>query len=490
MKRLRQLADPALTTAVWACGLATLAVVGLILAYLFSEGRYAFDRKYSYGFRFAVQESTPPQGYDFETDISVASIRSNVEGLDERDEKEDAAVADTIWALKDVAPGAVGVSLATQESDITPNEELFRENWRGVRLPTARETFYFFAYGTPQLKGDTMTLEFRPDVGFLPEKFPFNYTLRLVRAPEGVDFTMAAIDLRRQASGKIELPAWRIQGDEDRPKGYLFAVDVVGQGNAVSSTLFGLGQDRWDPTSQYEYYGIWPLLLGTLLMAGIAVLVSAPVGIATGVYLSEIAPSKVRNVLKPVLELLASVPTVVLGFFALSFIGPALLETLANPLGMGSTRSLLTAAITLGILIIPMIATLAEDALANIPHTLRDGGSALGLTSREVLKGIILPAAKAGLIGAVLLGFARAIGETMVVLIVSGGTPTMPKWNLTDLGGSSRGIPDTIANDMANVVPDSPHYGHLFLIGLILFIITLVVNLTGFRLARRAAWKQ
>lgn len=465
-------------------------MVGLILAYLFSEGRFAFDRKYSYGFRFAVQSANPPPDYDFETDISVASIRSNIEGLDERDEKEDAAVADTIWALKDVAPGAVGVSLATQETQLSPTEELFRENWRGVRSPTARETFYFFAYGTPELKGDKMTLEFRPDVGFLPEKFPFDYKLRLVRPPEGINFSMEPIDLRRQPNGKIELPAWRIQTDEDRPKGYLFAVEVSGQGNAVSSTFFGLGQDRWDPTSQYEYYGIWPLLLGTLLMAGIAVLISAPIGIATGVYLSEIAPGKVRDVLKPVLELLASVPTVVLGFFALSIMGPTLLQTLANPLGMQSTRSLLTAAITLGILIIPMIATLAEDSLANVPHSLRDGGSALGLTSREVLKGIILPAAKSGLIGAVLLGFARAIGETMVVLIVSGGTPTMPKWNLADLGGSSRGIPDTIANDMANVVPDSPHYGHLFLIGLILFLITLVVNLTGFRLARRAAWKQ
>lgn len=175
-------------------------------------------------------------------------------------------------------------------------------------------------------------------------------------------------------------------------------------------------------------------------------------------------------------------------------VAPALQTALAGPLGVESGRSLLTAALIMGILLIPTIATVCEDALRNVPNNLRDGGFALGLTQRETLKNVVMPAAKSGMIAAVMLGMARAFGETMIIWILSGGTPAMPRVDsftgaLQTLVGSTRGMPDTIAIEMGNVAFEDVHYGHLFMVGLLLFIITLVINLVGFRFARKAAWR-
>jgi phosphate transport system permease protein len=237
-----------------------------------------------------------------------------------------------------------------------------------------------------------------------------------------------------------------------------------------------------------------PLIVGTLIITILAVLLATPFSIGAAVYLSEVAPSRIREWLKPLVELLASVPTVVLGYFGLMLVAPFLANTLAAAVGLDSGRAMFTAAIMMAVLLFPTITSFAEDALQAVPQSMRDGGEALGLTTREKLRKIILPAARGGIISAVLLGIARAIGETMIVWILSGGTPFLPSFEspkdaVANLMKPARGIPDSIAIEMGNVDFHGVHYGHLFLLGLILFVMTLGINSVGQRLARRSAWR-
>ncbi len=197
-------------------------------------------------------------------------------------------------------------------------------------------------------------------------------------------------------------------------------------------------------------------------MSLIAVLLATPLALATAVYVSELAPARLREWTKPTIELLASMPTVVLGYFGLILFAPWLLRWFGEALNMSSGRSMLTASLVLAIPILPTVITIAEDAVRAVPRALRDGGEALGLTWAEAVRSVILSAAKAGILAAVLLGTVRAVGETMIVWILSGGTARMLSFgSLREAVGNlvqpTRGIPDTIAIEMGNVEFEGPH---------------------------------
>ncbi|MEQ1821877.1 MAG: ABC transporter permease subunit [Fimbriimonadaceae bacterium] len=167
-------------------------------------------------------------------------------------------------------------------------------------------------------------------------------------------------------------------------------------------------------------------------------------------------------------------------------VAPGLVSTFGKALSFDSGRCVLTAAIMMAILIMPTIVSIAEDTLGNLPNSLRQGGEALGLTTMESVRKVVIPAAKPGLIGAGMLGFARALGETMIVWILAGGTPNMIPFSPRALVSPVRGIADTIGIEMANVEFEKPHYGHLFLIGLVLFLLTISINLYAQKVSRRA----
>jgi phosphate transport system permease protein len=203
-----------------------------------------------------------------------------------------------------------------------------------------------------------------------------------------------------------------------------------------------------------------------------------PIGLAAAIYLSQYAPDKVRRVVKPVLEVLAGVPTIVYGFFALSLITPLLRELIP---GLGIFNAL-SASIVVGIMIIPMVASLSEDAMRAVPNSLREGAFALGATRLEVAVRVVLPAALSGVIASFVLAFSRAIGETMIVTVAAGATPRLTANPL-----------DSIQTMTAYIVQvslgDTPHgtveYGTIFAVGLTLFVITFLLNILASYIARR-----
>jgi phosphate transport system permease protein len=252
-------------------------------------------------------------------------------------------------------------------------------------------------------------------------------------------------------------------------------------------------QTKWNPTIAYPQFGIIPLVLASVMVTLLSVLIATPLSIALAVYISEVAPQATKTRLKTLIELLSSVPTVVLGYFGILIMGPLLMGALGHVFRVDSGRMLLTCAVMMGILLIPTIANLIEDTLSNLPDHFRDGADALGLTQSESIKQVILPAAKAGIIGAFLIGMARAFGETMLLWMLSGGTVTM--LNARNGGeffkyfvGPVKGVPDTVGIELGNVSFESTHYGHLFVIGLVLFFVTFGINTLGYSIARKGQW--
>jgi phosphate transport system permease protein len=226
---------------------------------------------------------------------------------------------------------------------------------------------------------------------------------------------------------------------------------------------------QWYPTSSYARYSLVPLILGTLLTALPATIISTIFGIGTGIYLSEIANPKAREFLKPAIEMFAGIPTVVLGFIML-VIGATFFNDLLNP---ANRLNAFIAALGLSLVIIPIIASLTEDALHSIPNELRMASYGLGATKWQTVSRVILPAAFSGVSGGIILGFGRAIGETMIVLMASGNAA-----NITaDIFRSVRTMTATIAAEMGEVSQGSDHYYALFFIGIVLFTITFVLNL-------------
>ncbi len=227
----------------------------------------------------------------------------------------------------------------------------------------------------------------------------------------------------------------------------------------------------WQPNSNVPKYSLMPLFLGTLKAALVAMLFAVPLGVGAAIYSSEFAPKRLREIIKPVIELLAGIPSVVLGFFALIILA----TWLQKSFGLTYRLNALNAGIALGITVIPVIYTVAEDAMTAVPRSLRDAAIALGANPWQVSFTMVLPAALPGIAAGVVLGFGRAIGETMIVLMASGNAAIVSA-SLTD---SIRTFSATIAAEMAEVVFGSPHYNVLFFIGTLLFVLTFIINLGG-----------
>lgn len=257
------------------------------------------------------------------------------------------------------------------------------------------------------------------------------------------------------------------------------AVPAVDFFRQVSVVDFLTGTD-WSPNLAPQSFGVLPLIGGTLMVTGIGLLVAVPLGLGAAMYLSEYAGAKTRRRLKPVLELLAGIPSVVYGFFALTFVTPYLLKGLLN-LEVGFTNAL-SAGIVLGVMIIPTIASLSEDALSAVPHALRQGSFAMGANRMQTTLRVVFPAAISGIAAAVVLGLSRAIGETMIVALASGNSPNLsldPREGMQTMTGY---IAATAGGE--NPV-GSLSYNTLFAVGLSLFVITLLINIVSITLVRK-----
>jgi phosphate transport system permease protein len=236
--------------------------------------------------------------------------------------------------------------------------------------------------------------------------------------------------------------------------------------------LFG---QRWYPIE--GYYGLLPLLVGTALVTVGAVLIAVPLGIVAAIYLGEIAPTWLREILKPLIEVLAGIPSIVLGFLGWVALAP-IIQNLGAPTGLTAfTGSLLLAYMSL-----PTIISISEDALYAVPKEYRDGSLAIGATQWQTIWRVVLPAARSGLVIAIMLGIGRVIGETMAVLLVTGNAANIPGLGLGMFFSPVRTMTATIAAEMGEVAQGSLHYNVLFGIGLILFLITYIVNWLAARL--------
>ena len=229
---------------------------------------------------------------------------------------------------------------------------------------------------------------------------------------------------------------------------------------------------RWYPIE--NHYGILPLITGSLVVTVGAGLIAVPFGIATAVFISEIAPRWARDILKPLVELLGGLPSVVLGFLGILVLSPYLRILLNLPTGLTA----LAGSILLGGIAIPTIVSVAEDALDSVPRSYREGAWALGATRWQTIWRVTLPAARSGVLTAIMLGVGRAIGETMAVMMVTGNAPVLAT-GLGALFAPVRTMTATIAAEMGEVSNGSTHYHVLFFIGITLFLISLTVNVTA-----------
>ncbi|WP_442904946.1 phosphate ABC transporter permease subunit PstC [Haladaptatus sp. CMSO5] len=241
----------------------------------------------------------------------------------------------------------------------------------------------------------------------------------------------------------------------------------------VTFTQFFLGE-TWAPAITPIQFGVLPLIAGTLTVMIGSAIVALPLGLATAIYLSEYASPSVRSVLKPLLEVLAGVPTVVYGIFALIYITPAL-KTFIPQLG---TFNALSASLMVGIMIIPMVSSISEDAMSAVPDSLRQAGYGLGATKFDVSTGIVIPAAISGIASSFILALSRAIGETMIVVVAAGATPKLvnpllPGAYLESIQTMTAAM---IQLGVGDIAAQGPAYRSLFAIGLTLFVITLAMN--------------
>ncbi|MFJ8236960.1 phosphate ABC transporter permease subunit PstC [Ureibacillus sp. NPDC094379] len=245
---------------------------------------------------------------------------------------------------------------------------------------------------------------------------------------------------------------------------------------SITDYLFGT---EWFPFSgNNPTFGVLPLILGTLKVTVIAIIVAVPLGIAAAIYLSEYASDKARRVIKPILEVLAGVPTIVYGFFALTFVTPILQQLIPSL----KIFNALSPGIVVGIMIIPMIASLSEDAMSSVPNSIREAALGLGATKLEVALKVVLPAAISGIISSIVLAISRAIGETMIVSLAGGATPT---FNL-DVTGSIQ----TMTAYIVQVSSGDAGYGttiyySIYAVGFTLFIFTLIMNLLAHYISKR-----
>ncbi len=258
----------------------------------------------------------------------------------------------------------------------------------------------------------------------------------------------------------------------------IFTDDFVKEEASIDKMVFkqewkegGESTWKWQPESEAPKYSLLPLFVGTIKAALIAMLFAVPLGVGAAIYSAEFASKRMREIVKPVVELLAGIPSVVLGFFALLVMA----TFVQNVLGLTYRLNALNAGIALGLAVIPIVFTIAEDAMTSVPRYLRDASLALGANRWQVSRTVVLPAALPGISAGIVLGFGRAIGETMIVLMASGNAALLTL-SPTD---SVRTFSATIAAELAEVVFGSAHYSVLFMIGTLLFIFTFTINLGG-----------
>ncbi|MEM9491442.1 MAG: phosphate ABC transporter permease subunit PstC [Myxococcota bacterium] len=237
-------------------------------------------------------------------------------------------------------------------------------------------------------------------------------------------------------------------------------------------------ETKWTPTFLSKKYGIWPLITGTLLIAAIAMAVALPFGLLAAIYLSEYANPTTRKVLKPALELLAGVPTIVYGFFALAIVTPFLQKIIPNLEGFNA----LSPGIVMGIMIIPMISSLSEDAIYSVPNSLREASYGLGASKLPTVFRVVIPAAWSGIAASVTLAVSRAIGETMIVAVAAGQLPRIAHDPRESLQTMTAYIVNMAKGDVEH---NSPTYRTLFAVGSVLFLLTLVMNLLSYRLSKK-----
>ncbi|MGD9404031.1 MAG: phosphate ABC transporter permease subunit PstC [Anaerolineae bacterium] len=230
--------------------------------------------------------------------------------------------------------------------------------------------------------------------------------------------------------------------------------------------LFG---QRWYPNE--DLFGTMPLILGSLLVTAGAVVIALPLGLATAVFIRELAPNWLREILKPLIEVLAGIPSVVLGFLGMVAVAPLMREALDSPTGLTA----FTGSLMLAYMALPTIISVAEDAIDAVPKGYRDGALAMGATHWQTIWRVVLPAARSGVIIAVMLGIGRAIGETMAVMMVTGNAARIPReWYALFL--PARTMTATIAAEMGEVAQGSTHYHVLFAVGILLFVVTFFIN--------------
>ena len=235
---------------------------------------------------------------------------------------------------------------------------------------------------------------------------------------------------------------------------------------------------RWAPLFSPQSFGVLPLIAGTLLAAGIAGVVALTLGLGAAIYLSEYAPDRVRRIIKPVLEVLAGIPTVVYGFFALSFLTPILQAVLPIPV----IFNVLSAGMVMGLMIMPMVSTLSEDAMVAVPRPLRDAAYALGATRFEVAVKVVLPAALPGIVASFILALSRAIGETLIVTIAAGATPNLTINPLESIQTMTAYI---VQVSLGETPQGTLVFKTIFAVALVLFLMTLAMNIAGRWIVRR-----
>ena len=243
----------------------------------------------------------------------------------------------------------------------------------------------------------------------------------------------------------------------------------------VASFLFGT---QWSPMFLPRSFGVLPLVCGTGLVVVGAALVSIPLGLGSGIFLSEYASGRLRGILKPVLEILAGIPTVVYGYFALTFVTPLLTRFFPSTQVFNAA----SAAIVVGIMVLPMIASMCDDALRAVPQSLRHAGYAMGATKFEVATQVVLPGALSGVLASFVLAIARAIGETMAVALAAGATP---KLTLNPIESIQTMTAYIVQVSLGDTPAGSIGYLTIYAVGMLLFLITLVLNLAGNRILRR-----
>lgn len=255
---------------------------------------------------------------------------------------------------------------------------------------------------------------------------------------------------------------------------------AIGFFNDVSISDF-FGSANWKPLFKPAEFGVWSIFVGSLWVAAIALLVAIPLGLGAAFFLSEYASPRVRAVIKPILEVLAGIPTVVFGFFALNFINPQLVAKLW-PVGDVGTYSVLAAGLVTGIMILPTVASLAEDAMVSVPDALRQGAYALGSNRREVSTSVVFPAALSGIVAAVVLAAARAIGETTIAVLAAGSKAQLTV-NPGEEGQTMAGFIGFAG--IGDQATGSVGYQSIFAVGALLFTVTMLLNIVSIRIVRQ-----